>query len=178
MSTIGLFGAAGAIGKSIGVALRAESRPYRVVGRSRAGLEHAFGGDPLAHIATWDLNDPASIRNAMRGVDTLVYLVGVPYNHFELHPQLTRKTLAGAIDEEVAASSTARDVSTASRDSPFIRTLASPSATEPFPISVPHKTAKKANARERITPPPAINQKGLREPDSTDQMELFSINVG
>jgi nucleoside-diphosphate-sugar epimerase len=101
MSTIGLFGAAGAIGKSIGVALRADSRPYRVVGRSRAGLEQAFGGDPLAHIATWDLNDPASIRNAMRGVDTLVYLVGVPYNHFELHPQLTRKTLAGAIDEGV-----------------------------------------------------------------------------
>src|SRR6478609_9203382 len=101
MSTIGLFGAAGAIGKSIGVALRADSRPYRVVGRSRAGLEQAFGGDPLAHIATWDLNDPASIRNAMRGVDTLVYLVGVPYNHFELHPQLIRKTLAGAIDESV-----------------------------------------------------------------------------
>jgi nucleoside-diphosphate-sugar epimerase len=101
MSIIGLFGAAGAIGKSVAVALRAESRSYRAVGRSRVGLEQAFGDDPLADIATWDLNDPASIRNAAQGVDTLVYLVGVPYNHFELHPQLIRKTLAGAIAEGV-----------------------------------------------------------------------------
>jgi nucleoside-diphosphate-sugar epimerase len=101
MSNIGLFGASGAIGKSIAAALRVESRPYRVVGRSRAGLEQAFGGDPLAEIATWNPDDPVSVRAAARGVDTLVYLVGVPYNHFELHPPLIRKTLVGAIDEGV-----------------------------------------------------------------------------
>jgi len=31
----------------------------------------------------------------------LIYLVGVPYNHFELHPVLMRKTLDGAIAEGV-----------------------------------------------------------------------------
>lgn len=98
MSTIGLFGAAGPIGKSIAAVLRAESRSYRVVGRTRAGLEQTFGDDPLAELTTWNPDDPASVRAAARGVDTLVYLVGVPYNHFELHPQLIRKTLAGAID--------------------------------------------------------------------------------
>ena len=41
------------------------------------------------------------MRAATRGVDTLVYLVGVPYNHFELHPVLMRKTLDGAIAEGV-----------------------------------------------------------------------------
>jgi nucleoside-diphosphate-sugar epimerase len=34
-------------------------------------------------------------------VDTLIYLVGVPYNHFELHPLTMRQTLEGAIAEGV-----------------------------------------------------------------------------
>jgi len=101
LGKIALFGAAGAIGNSIASALREKGRKYRVVGRGRGSLEKAFGGDPLAEIVTWDPDDAASVRTAARGVDTLVYLVGVPYDHFELHPVVMKKTLDGAIADGV-----------------------------------------------------------------------------
>ena len=97
MSKVALFGAAGAIGQSIAQALAAQGQPYRVVGRSEASLRKAFGADPLAEIATWDPDSPDSISAAATGIDTIVYLVGVNYWQFELHPQLMRKTLDGAI---------------------------------------------------------------------------------
>ena len=98
---VALFGAAGAIGQSIAAALRQAGRPYRVVGRSRGPLTASFGHDPLAEVVTWNPDDPASVRDAARGVDTVVYLVGVNYWQFELHPQLMAKTLAGAQAEGV-----------------------------------------------------------------------------
>ena len=98
---VALFGAAGAIGQSIAAALRDAGRPYRVVGRSRAPLTRSFGHDPLAEIVTWDPDDPESVRAAARGVDTIVYLVGVNYWQFELHPQLMARALAGAVSEGV-----------------------------------------------------------------------------
>jgi nucleoside-diphosphate-sugar epimerase len=98
---IALFGAAGAIGQSIAAAIRAQGTPYRVVGRSRAALDASFGTDPLAELVTWNPDDPASVRAAARGIDTLIYLVGVNYWQFELHPRLMEKTLAGAIAEGV-----------------------------------------------------------------------------
>ena len=101
MDRIGLFGAAGAIGGSIAAELRSQGRAYRVVGRGRAELERNFGSDPRAEIVTWNPDDPASVRTAARGLDTIFYLVGVPYWQFELHPQLMRKTLEGAIAEGV-----------------------------------------------------------------------------
>lgn len=97
MSKIALFGAAGAIGQSIVSALRARNQPYRVVGRSRASLQAQFGADPQAELVTWDPQDPASVRAAAAGIDTLIYLVGVDYWQFALHPQLMEKTLAGAV---------------------------------------------------------------------------------
>src|SRR5277367_4718325 len=101
MDRVALFGAAGAIGGSIAAALRGQDRPYRVVGRSRADLEKNFASDPRAEIVTWNPDDPASVRAAARGIDVIFYLVGVPYWQFELHPQLMRKTLEGAIAEGV-----------------------------------------------------------------------------
>lgn len=101
MSKIALFGAAGAVGQSIAQALRAQNQPYRVVGRSRAALQAQFGADPLAEIVTWDPEDPASVRAAAAGIDTLIYLVGVDYWRFALHPALMEKTLAGAVAEGV-----------------------------------------------------------------------------
>ena len=101
MGKTALFGAAGAIGKSIVEALRAQGKPYRVDGRNRQALEKTFGSDPLAEIVTWNPDDPASVRLASRDVETLIYLVGVPYDHFELHPVLMQKTLDGAIAEGV-----------------------------------------------------------------------------
>lgn len=98
---IALFGAAGAIGGSIAGALRAAGRRYRVVGRSRAPLEAGYGNDPLAEIVTWNPEDAASVRAACRGVDSIVYLVGVDYWKFELHPKLMKQTLEAAIAERV-----------------------------------------------------------------------------
>ena len=97
MSKVALFGAAGAIGQTIAGALSSNHQAYRVVGRTQAPLKQAFGSDPLAEIITWNPDDPASVRAAAQGVDSIVYLVGVAYDHFELHPQLMRKTLDGAI---------------------------------------------------------------------------------
>ena len=92
---VGLFGAAGAIGQSIAHALGAAGRDYRVIGRSRGSLEAAFGRDPHAEIATWNPDEPASIAAAAQGLQTAIYLVGVPYHQFEMHPPLMEKTLAG-----------------------------------------------------------------------------------
>ena len=97
MSKIALFGAAGAIGRSIASTISAQGQQYRVVGRSEASLRKTFGSDPLAEIVTWNPDSPASVESAAHDVDTLIYLVGVNYTQFELHPELMRKTLAGAV---------------------------------------------------------------------------------
>jgi len=97
MRKTALFGAAGAIGRSITVALTSQGRDYRVVGRSEVVLRSAFGADHRAEIVTWNPDDPASIRAAAQDVGTLIYLVGADYTKFELHPILMRKTLDGAI---------------------------------------------------------------------------------
>lgn len=97
MSRIALFGAAGVIGQSIASALRSQGRAYRVVGRNDASLRKAFGADPLAEIVTWNPDSPASVRAAADGVDTLIYMVGVDYWQFDLHPKLMRQTLDGAV---------------------------------------------------------------------------------
>ncbi|MCU1222932.1 MAG: epimerase [Edaphobacter sp.] len=101
MGKIALFGAAGAIGRSVADALRSQGIAYRVVGRNRGELERLYGSDSLAEIVTWNPDDPESVRAAAHGVETLIYLIGVPYNHFELHPVLMQKTLDGAIAEGV-----------------------------------------------------------------------------
>ncbi|MPT54162.1 MULTISPECIES: NAD-dependent epimerase/dehydratase family protein [Delftia] len=97
MPSIALFGAAGAIGQSLAAALRQQGRAYRVVGRSEASLRQTFGADPLAEIVPWNPDSTGSVEAAAHGVDTLVYLVGVNYWQFALHPELMRRTLDGAI---------------------------------------------------------------------------------
>jgi nucleoside-diphosphate-sugar epimerase len=93
----GLFGAAGAAGRSIAAALSAAGQPYRAIGRGRAALQASFGSDPNAEIVTWNPEDPASIAAAATGLHTAIYLVGVPYNQFATHPPLMQKTLNGLI---------------------------------------------------------------------------------
>jgi nucleoside-diphosphate-sugar epimerase len=97
MSKIALFGAAGVIGQSIARALSSNGQSYRVVGRSEGSLRKAFGHDSLAEIVAWNPDSPESVRTAASGIETLIYLVGVNYWQFELHPQLMQKTLDGAI---------------------------------------------------------------------------------
>jgi nucleoside-diphosphate-sugar epimerase len=98
---IALWGGAGAMGRSIAAACRQQQQRYRVVGRNRDSLADAFGHDRLAEISTWNPENPGSIRAAARGIDTLIYLVGVPYHRFELHPILLRRTLDGAVAEGI-----------------------------------------------------------------------------
>jgi len=97
MPKVALLGAAGVIGQSIAAALRGKREPYRVVGRNEASLRDAFGGDPLAEIVTWNMDSADSMRAAVAGTETLIYLVGVNYWQFELHPALMRKTLDAAV---------------------------------------------------------------------------------
>ena len=58
-----LLGATGAIGESIAAELRKRGESYRAVGRDRASLDRAFGSDPLAEIAVWNPDDPASVKS-------------------------------------------------------------------------------------------------------------------
>ncbi|RDK06555.1 NAD-dependent epimerase/dehydratase family protein [Cupriavidus lacunae] len=97
MSKVALFGAAGAIGQSVAAALRSKGQPYRVVGRNQRSLRSAFGTDPLAELVTWNPASPESVQAAASGIETLVYMVGVDYWRFQLHPELMRKTLEGAV---------------------------------------------------------------------------------
>ena len=98
---VALVGATGAIGKSVAAVLRKQGRPYRVIGRSRDSLQKMFGGDPLAESAAWDPDKQESIREAIRGVTAAVYMVGVPYTDFHLHPVLMRRFLEAAIAENL-----------------------------------------------------------------------------
>ncbi|RYZ41862.1 MAG: NAD-dependent epimerase/dehydratase family protein [Myxococcaceae bacterium] len=99
--TVALFGASGVIGQGVVRALQAQGRSYRVVGRSMEGLRREYGVDPKAQLATWNPEDPASIRAAARGARTILYMVGVNYWQFHLHPVLMRRTLDAAIAEGV-----------------------------------------------------------------------------
>ena len=73
-----------------------------MVGRSRGALQAQYGNDPLAEVVTWNPDDPSSVREACRGIESIVYLVGVDYWKFALHPRLMKQTLEGAITEGVA----------------------------------------------------------------------------
>lgn len=96
MGKIALLGAAGAIGTTVAEALRSEGTPHRVVGRSEERLRRTFDGDPFAEVKVWNLDDGISIRRALDGVETAIYLIGVNYWQFELHPVLMRKILGQA----------------------------------------------------------------------------------
>ena len=98
---VALVGATGAIGKSVATALHDKGRQYRVIGRSQTSLEKTFGADPLAEIIVWDPENDQSIRNALKDVDAAVYMVGVPYPDFQLHPILMRRVIDAAIAEKV-----------------------------------------------------------------------------
>lgn len=93
---IGLVGATGAVGASIAAALSASTTPFAPIARSAAGLAAAFGGNPLATPRVWAPDTVAGMASAFRGLDTLIYLVGVPYDAFHLHPVLMRRTLEAA----------------------------------------------------------------------------------
>jgi nucleoside-diphosphate-sugar epimerase len=98
---VAIFGAAGAIGRSLAPELERRGIPFRAVGRDKAKLEAAFGKMAQAELLDADLTDLRSAGAAARGVDTIIYCVGVPYTSFELHPKMMRVTIEAAATMQV-----------------------------------------------------------------------------
>jgi nucleoside-diphosphate-sugar epimerase len=96
MQNVAIFGAAGAIGSVVAAELEGRGVRFRVVGRSREKLERAFGKMANAEIFPADLSEARSAGAAARGVDTIIYCVGLPYASHHLHPVLMRTTLEAA----------------------------------------------------------------------------------
>jgi nucleoside-diphosphate-sugar epimerase len=102
MENVAIFGAAGAIGRAVGAELERRGVRFRVVGRARQKLEQAFGEMTHAEVFPADLSDARSAAEAARGVDTIIYCVGLPYPSHQLHPVLMRTTLGAAKLEKVS----------------------------------------------------------------------------
>ena len=96
MENVAIFGAAGAIGRAVGAELERRGIPFRAVGRSRRKLDQAFGKMANAEVFPADLREARSAGAAARGVDTIIYCVGLPYPSHQLHPVLMRTTLEAA----------------------------------------------------------------------------------
>jgi len=101
MEKAAIFGAAGTIGPVVAVELNRRGIPFRVVGRSRFKLESVFGKLEHAEIFEADVGDLRSASAAARGVDTIIYAVGLPYPSHHLHPALMRTTMDAAIAMKV-----------------------------------------------------------------------------
>jgi nucleoside-diphosphate-sugar epimerase len=99
MQKVAIFGAAGAIGNAIGPELERRGIPFRVVGRNKSKLVDTFGKLRQAEIVAADLADAQAATAAARGVDTVIYALGVPYTQFDLYPKLMRT----AVDAVAAA---------------------------------------------------------------------------
>jgi nucleoside-diphosphate-sugar epimerase len=92
---VALFGGSGTIGQALAPLFAPQ--PFRVVGRSISQLQSAFAAYPGADLAVWDQANPETAVAALQGIQTLVYLVGVPYTDFRLHPVLFDQVLTAAI---------------------------------------------------------------------------------
>jgi nucleoside-diphosphate-sugar epimerase len=98
---VALFGAAGAVGHAVAPELARRNIAFRAVGRNKARLEQEFGGFSGCEIFDADVSDLRSAGAAARGVDTIVYCVGLPYPSHHLHPVLMRTTLEAAATMQV-----------------------------------------------------------------------------
>lgn len=93
-----ILGATGTVGKALAPKLAATNNQFRVVGRSVERLRRDFSQyEPLVDYCAADLSDAKAAAPAVAGVDTVFYLVGVPYTQFELHPKLSRVALDAAV---------------------------------------------------------------------------------
>ena len=97
-----IFGAAGAIGRAVAPQLERRGIAFRAVGRDKTKLQAAFGQMKHAEIFDGDLTDLRTAGAAARGVDTIIYTVGVPYTSFQLHPAMIRTAIEAAATMQVA----------------------------------------------------------------------------
>lgn len=97
-----IFGASGAVGKELARELFQRKKQFRVVGRHESVLRKEFSQfEPQVEYCEADLSDPHSALRASQGIDTIFYLVGVPYPQFKFHPQLTQVALGAALNAGV-----------------------------------------------------------------------------
>jgi nucleoside-diphosphate-sugar epimerase len=96
MEKVAIFGAAGPIGRFVGMELDRRGIPFRAVGRTASKLAETFGKLPHAEVVAADLSDAGGATQAARGVDTIVYTLGVPYTGFQLYPKLMRVAVEAA----------------------------------------------------------------------------------
>jgi nucleoside-diphosphate-sugar epimerase len=101
MQKVVVLGAGGALGTLVAGELDRRAIPHRLVGRDAAALERRLGPRPGREFAGADVEDVQAVRRAVRGADSVLYLVGVPYDRFELHPRYMRTTLDAALAEGV-----------------------------------------------------------------------------
>jgi nucleoside-diphosphate-sugar epimerase len=66
---------------------------YRVVGRNLDTLTREF---PQGQAVRADFLSDEGVDAAAAGVETILYLAGAPYDHFEQHPVMTRNALQAA----------------------------------------------------------------------------------
>jgi nucleoside-diphosphate-sugar epimerase len=97
--SVAFFGGSGTLGQAL--APHFGSQPFRVVGRSLSQLQSGFAAYPGADLAVWDPTKPDTTVADLEGIKTLVYLVGVPYTDFRLHPILFGQVLTAAIQQGV-----------------------------------------------------------------------------
>jgi nucleoside-diphosphate-sugar epimerase len=97
--SIALFGGSGTLGQALAPLFG--SQPFRVVGRSLTQLRSTLAAHPAADLAVWDPAKPETAAVALEGIRTLVYLVGVPYTDFRLHPVLFEQVLTAAMEKGV-----------------------------------------------------------------------------
>jgi nucleoside-diphosphate-sugar epimerase len=102
LNKVAIFGAAGAIGRAVAPELERRGIAFRTVGRDKAKLQAAFGHMTHAEVFDADLTDLRSAGAAARGVDTIIYTVGVPYTSFQLHPAMIRTAIEAAATMQVA----------------------------------------------------------------------------
>jgi nucleoside-diphosphate-sugar epimerase len=95
---IAIFGAAGSVGRFAAPELLRRGHTVRVVGRNASRLRAAFPG---CDVCVADLADPAQAALAARGMDAVLYAVGVPYHQNAFYPSLMRTTVGAARDAGV-----------------------------------------------------------------------------
>ena len=102
MGKVAIFGAAGPIGRFVGMELNRHGIPFRAVGRTLGKLQEVFGNLSQAELVAADLADAGGAKQAARGADTIIYTLGVTYTEFALYPKLMRVAVDAAIAAGVA----------------------------------------------------------------------------
>jgi nucleoside-diphosphate-sugar epimerase len=95
MGATAIIGASGAVGREIGRQLSERGEPFVAIGRDGAKLNALFANTG-AETRIWSTEDTASLVTALRGVENVIYAIGVEYWKFELHPILVQRALDAA----------------------------------------------------------------------------------